>query len=36
MSKFEVIYGVEGCCLVLDDTRIAGPKSWGGAKVVEQ
>ena len=34
MSKFEVIRGVEGCCLVLDDTRIAGPKPWGGGEVI--
>ena len=34
MSKFEVIRGVEGCCLALDDTRIAGPKPWGGGEVI--
>lgn len=34
MSKFEVISGVEGCCLALDDTRIAGPKPWGGGTVI--
>lgn len=34
MSRFEVIRGVEGCCLALDDTRIAGPKPWGGGKVI--
>ena len=34
MSKFEVIRGVEGCCLTLDDTRIAGPKPWGGGTVI--
>ena len=34
MSKFEVIRGVEGCCLALDDTRIAGPKPWGGGKII--
>ena len=34
MSKFEVIHGVEGCCLALDDTRIAGPKPWGGGTVI--
>lgn len=33
MSVFEVIDGCEGPCLVLDDTRIAGPKPWGGGKV---
>ena len=34
MSKFEVIRGVEGCCLALDDTCIAGPKPWGGGTVI--
>ena len=34
MSKFEVVRGVEGCCLALDDTRIAGPKPWGGGTVI--
>ena len=34
MSKFEVIRGVEGCSLALDDTRIAGPKPWGGGKII--
>lgn len=34
MSKFEVVSGVEGCCLALDDTRIAGPKPWGGGTVI--
>lgn len=34
MSVFEVIRGVEGCCLALDDTRIAGPKPWGGGAVI--
>lgn len=34
MSRFDVIQGVEGCCLSLDDTRIAGPKPWGGGKVI--
>lgn len=34
MSKFEVIRGVEGCCLALDDMRIAGPKPWGGGEVI--
>lgn len=30
----EVIRGVEGPCLVVDDRRIAGPKPWGGGQVV--
>ena len=34
MSTFEVIRCVEGCCLALDDTRIAGPKPWGGGTVI--
>lgn len=34
MSVFEVVRGVEGCCLVLDDLRIAGPKPWGGGTVI--
>lgn len=34
MSTFEVIRGPEGCCLALNDTRIAGPKPWGGGKVI--
>lgn len=34
MSTFEVIRGVEGCCLALDDTRIAGPKPWGGGTAI--
>ena len=36
MSLFEVIAGVEGPCLALDGTRIAGPKPWGGGRVVEE
>ena len=34
MSVFEVVRGVEGCCLVVDDVRIAGPKPWGGGTVI--
>lgn len=34
MSRFDVIQGVEGCCLALDDTRIAGPKPWGGGTII--
>lgn len=34
MSTFEVIRGPEGCCLALDDVRIAGPKPWGGGRVI--
>ena len=35
MSKFEVVRGMYGgYCLALDDTRIAGPKPWGGGTVI--
>lgn len=34
MSTFEIVRGVEGDCLVLDDTRICGPKPWGGGHVI--
>ena len=34
MSRFEVIRGVGGECLTLDDIRIAGPKAWGGGTVI--
>ena len=36
MSTFEVVRGVEGDCLVLDGTRIAGPKPWGGGRVIKE
>jgi len=32
--KFEVVSGVEGYCLLMDDYRIAGPKSWVSGHVV--
>ena len=31
--KLELVSGVEGPCLCLDDYRIAGPKPWGGGLV---
>lgn len=34
MSDFALTRGVGGDCLVLDGTRIAGPKPWGGGRVV--
>ena len=34
MSTFEIVRGVEGHCLVLDGTRICGPKPWGGGRIV--
>ena len=30
----DVIDGVEGPCLAIDDYRIAGPKPWGGGHVI--
>lgn len=33
MSTFEVVKGEAGKCLLLDGTRIAGPKAWGGGTV---
>jgi len=36
MSVFEIVKGCEGDCLILDDTRIAGPKPWGGGTVVKR
>ena len=35
MSTFEVVRGAEGDCLLLDDTRISGPKPWGGGTVTK-
>lgn len=35
MSKFEVVSGVGGYSLYLDDTRIAGAKPWGGGCLVK-
>ena len=35
MSTFEVVRGPEGDCLLLDDTRISGPKPWGGGTVTK-
>lgn len=35
MSKFEIISGVEGKCLCIDETRVAGPKPWGGGTIVD-
>ena len=32
--KVEVVSGVEGPCLVIGDTRVAGPKPWGGGAVI--
>lgn len=35
MSTFEIVKGVEDYCLVLDGTRICGPKPWGGGRIVD-
>lgn len=35
MSKFEIVSGVEGKCLYIDETRVAGPKPWGGGTIVD-
>lgn len=35
MSVFEIVRGVEGDCLVLDGTRICGPKPWGGGRIIK-
>ena len=32
----EVVLGVEGRCLVINDIRVAGPKPWGGGKVIKR
>ena len=34
VHTLEVIAGVEGPCIGLNSIRIAGPKPWGGGKVV--
>lgn len=33
--KLEIIRGVEGPCISLNDYRIAGPKPWGGGTVTK-
>jgi hypothetical protein len=30
----EIIQGVEGMCVTINDVRIAGSKPWGGGKVI--
>ena len=32
--KFEVVRGVAGPCLVIDELRLAGPKPWGGGTAI--
>lgn len=31
--RIEVISGVEGDCVAINDYRVAGPKPWGGGQV---
>ena len=33
-AKFETIDGCEGMCLGVNDTRVKGPKPWGGGRVI--
>ena len=35
-AKFETIDGCEGMCLSLNDTRISGPKPWGGGRAITE
>ena len=35
MSKFEIVSGVDGKSLYIDDTRVAGPRPWGGGTIVD-
>lgn len=32
--KIEIIKGVEGMCISVNDTRICGSKPWGGGKLI--
>lgn len=32
--KIEVVAGVEGKCLYINDYRVAGPKPWGGGTAI--
>lgn len=34
--SLDLVEGVEGQCIYLNDRRIAGPKPWGGGKIVKQ
>ena len=33
MVEVCIVHGVEGPCLSVNDTRVAGPKPWGGGRV---
>lgn len=35
-TTVDIVRGPEGCCLVVNDYRICGPKPWGGGKLVER
>jgi len=36
MSKLAYCKGVEGNSIYLNDYRIAGPKPWGGGKIIKE
>lgn len=36
MAKIEVLRGVEGLALVVNDARVGGPKAWGGGTVIAE
>lgn len=33
--EIQIIGGVEGECLAINDTRVAGPKPWGGGSILK-
>ena len=35
-TKISIIDGVEGLAVLIGDIRVAGPKAWGGGKVVKE
>lgn len=36
MVDVEIIEGVKGSCLVINDNRVCGPKPWGGGRVTQK
>jgi hypothetical protein len=34
--RIEIIHGAEGPCIAINDTRVAGPKPWGGGTVIRR
>lgn len=36
MVDVEIVEGVEGTCLVINDNRVCGPKPWGGGRVTKK